>query len=219
MPTFILENLGLRRETPPPYFSPHPSAIQSVRRDGRAGEEKKNSWHHLLDTAISYSLANTWRGRVFPSVVEFEPLVAYRRAARIVCIRGIARRVTQRDKSHARLCATTRLIFRGPINPRRIIARPFIVCKHEARIEHSRAMSNYCACLRADVARPFFVMLKLHQCQKAGRADCVAKVSIVAQQFGAMRETCAKMFRRKVVCQEALDREMQCYPLFLSIRQ
>lgn len=51
-------------------------------------------------------------------------------------------------------------------------------------------------------------MLKLHQRQKAGRADCVAEVSIAAQQFGAMRETCAKMFRRKAVCQELLNREI-----------
>lgn len=77
-----------------------------------------------------------------------------------------------RDKGYARLCATSHDGLTN-ISRFRRLAEP--LCCHSslergARIERSRAMSNYCACPRADVVRPFFVMLKLHQCQQARKS-------------------------------------------------
>jgi len=137
------------------------------------GTRRKNSWHYFLDTIISYSLANTWRDRVFASVIGFKPIDCCSR--RIVCIKSY---IMTKGKNHGstRLLMMVWLIFRDSIDSRRTtIVRPFI----GTRIEYSRTMSNYYGCLRADIARPFFVTLKLHQCQEAGRVVCVTKVSTV----------------------------------------
>lgn len=95
-----------------------------------------------------------------------------------------------------------------------------LLCGHSSlergpRIERLRVMSNYCACPRADVARPFFVMLKLHQCQRPRkRADCVVEVSVGAQRFGATRETCIKMPRREIVRRARKNCVAKCNVVF-----
>jgi len=151
------------------------------------GTRRKNSWHYFLDTIISYSLANTWR-RVFASVIGFKPIDCCSRRARIICIKSY---IMTGGKNHgyARLLTMVWLIFRDSIGSRHTtIVRPFIV---GMRIEYSRAMSNYCVCLRADIVRPFFVMLKLHQCQKAGRV-----VLLKFQSLHNSLERCVKLAPR-----------------------
>lgn len=59
--------------------------IRSTPQHARRAE-KKDSWHCLLDTIISYPFANIWRDRVFASVVEFKSLAYRDRRARIARI-------------------------------------------------------------------------------------------------------------------------------------